>query len=289
MKKTGLRNLGRAALAAAVCAALLTFLPAFRQGAFAGEDFESLPFEVKFLLDPEKVLTRENLPTEELKERFALEDCRAMELLYLETPDRAFNQAGWSNRLRWKSWKKKPEYSFKKRYPVADGELSAALAQAAADGLDGAELEIDWGYASMTLSASWEGSEKPGDARSLHQFSTADAIAFTRRVMPAAEADWKYRGWGAETLSRAQKIGPLQVMRAKGAWNEREVTLEILCLPGSEQASAELSLKADGCTAAADIKARLTAELEDAGLLLKRDALKTQNILDAGLPEKESP
>ena len=216
------------------------------------DPLRDVSYEVKFLLDADAVLTDQHLPTEALTERFSLKECRRIDVIYLETADRAFNNEGWVNRLRWKSWKKKPERTYKKRYAVDGMDQSAILAaleRIRADGLDvaseGGTLEIDWGYSKMTLSATWEVTEKYGDLQSLSQFNTGDAIACAASTMPAQEVNWKRDGWGLEAISRAQKIGPLQLFRAKGSWEETELTLDIVFFKVGSAPVAELSFKTD--------------------------------------------
>ena len=135
----------------AVHAVLLACLLLLSVSVCVGESLDNITFEVKFLLDSDQVLTG-NLPTETLSEQFGLETCRSIEIIYLETSDKAFSQDGWINRIRWRSWKNKPlEFTFKKRYSITEDNIAAALAQVSADGLGGADIEIDWGYSKMTM------------------------------------------------------------------------------------------------------------------------------------------
>ena len=253
------------------------------------DPLKGVSFEVKFLLDSGKALTGQQ-PAEALKTEFALEECRAIDVIYLETPDRAFIGDGWVNRIRWKTWKKKPECTFKKRYAVSGTDPSAildALNRVREDALDvssdACTTEIDWNYSKMTLSVTWESSGKYGDYQSLSQFNTGDDIDFAAAAMPDEEVDWKSAGWGRKALSRAQKIGPLRLMRAKGTWQGTEVSLDIISVTGDAAPVVELSFTADDYQTASRKRDGLTDCLEKLGVLVKEDSLKTQTILDANL------
>ena len=290
VKKPGVRAYRRVVPLRCLCL-LLVWVAVFAAGECRGEDSGSLSFEMKFLLDPAQALTGGG-PTAAMQEQFALEAERTVDLIFLETADRDFGQQGWINRIRWKTWKKKPEYTFKKRFPVTGENYNAALERARGEGLTGATFEVDWGYSSMTLSATWEDDKKYGEYTSLSQFTTGDAMAYAAKWMPEAEKNWSGGEWGTEKLAKAQKIGPLQMKRAKGTWaDEREVTLDIIEIPGSGQVIAELSFKVeDDYATAAELRSRMMAELDGMGVLQKKDSLKTQAIIEACLlAEPENP
>lgn len=260
-------------------------------------DESEIHYEVKFLLDSDIVLTDDHLLTEEIRTLIGAEaDYRTISAIYLETAERAFNREGWTNRIRWKENKKKIECTYKKRYPLSGSDaetIRAALARAEADGFCFSDTaysaEIDWGYSKMTLSATLETSAKHTKHQSLDQFSTGDAIAFFKRTMPDEERNWREAQWGAATLDRALKLGPLRYQRIKGSWQGTEIQVEIV--PIGERYITELSFEATGLEAASVLRERMTALLEEKGVLLHEDSLKTQLILDSCLrscpPERD--
>jgi hypothetical protein len=70
-----------------------------RVGAAAG--VENLACEVKFLLDTDRVLTKEKRLKKKFGALFALGPvAKAIDVLYLETPDKAFLSDGWVVRIR---------------------------------------------------------------------------------------------------------------------------------------------------------------------------------------------
>lgn len=253
---------------------------------------EKLGCEVKFLLDADRVLAKGKRLKKKFRALFEMEPhAQAIDVLYLETLDRAFHAEGWVVRVRWKEGKNKTELAFKKRYPV-DGEdeaaVQSALRQAEADGFvlaveDGYKSELDWGYAKKTLSFTWRPFDAFKKVKVTDWFSAWAAAAFLEEAMTADEEDWRAVEWAVSTLERAQLIGPIRIKRFRGQWEDVDVTVE-LCPIGEGKTIAELSFKADDWKAAAETRSRLMAFLDEQGLLIRGDSLKTQAILNAALP-----
>lgn len=282
---------------------------------------DGISFEVRFLLNPAKVLDEEDHLKEEWEQAFGItEEWRPIEVMYLETPDREFQKEGWINRLRWKSGKKKAERTYKKRYPVAGMDIAAALETAEKDGFtipekkpgkepgkdpgkkqgkesgkksekdskkdagDVFEVQIDWGYEEMVLNFSMESSAVLEGYEGLTSVGDAEAKEFMKCAMPEKEADWKESRWGIAMLDQSKMAGPVCFLRAKGILGEREITAEIW--PVSKEKGGcvvELSLEAENYKEASDAREALTAFLDEKGILLHEDSLKTQEILDGWL------
>ena len=246
-------------------------------------------------MDSDKVLGEDHLLTQEVRELAGIDganEYKIFEVLYLETENRDFLDAGWINRIRWREKKKNDliERTYKRRYPVS-GELTAALAIAEKDGFTvGGEYEaqVDWGYREMTLSFSKTKEEElPKNSGGLAGMITGEAESYAAEYMPKEET-------GDELIRKAQKVGMLRFYRIKGMWQpddaeETEITVEIWpirALDAQEMAYiTELSFKEeDGDVEAARAKReKLTALLDEAGILLHTDSMKTNQILDAYL------
>ncbi len=257
---------------------------------------EELTCEIKFMLDRDAVLNDEHLFNERFTDLFDIEDDpRQIEVIYIDTKDRTYGNEGWINRIRWKSGKKKAERVYKKRYHVSGNDVSGALAEASADGFDPRDdrysPQIDWTYSGMELSFSHEVSGKYGDHSDLTQFSLQDALIFLKEGMPEEEIDWKEEGWGTDNLESAQMAGPLTFLRAKGEWEGFEVKAEIWPVPTDDAGNpgtdteyiCELSVEIEDFESAESLREDLMAYLDENGVLLREDALKTQMILDAYL------
>ena len=260
---------------------------------------EGLSYEVKFLINPETVLDQDHVLKEEWQQALGIaQEYQSIEVMYLETPDRGFLSEGWINRLRRKPDKKKVELTYKKRYPVTGTDIAAACRTAAQDGFEVQETEgreakgafeasIDWGYEKMTLSFGAENSVKLKGIGSLYDLPVDDAKNYFADAMPDEEADWKASQWGITTLEKAGAAGPFNFLRAKGMLKGREVTLEIWPLKDPDQNEdpylVELSFKTDTFEDASYGKTEITEYLDQKGILLHEDSLKTGHILDAWL------
>lgn len=235
---------------------------------------DGLSFEVKFLLDSALVLDDENKLTDQVRGLFHMEDdYRPIDVMYLDTAEREFWREGWTNRLRQKAGKEKIERTYKKRYPVSEGNIDVALAQAAKEGFGEYDAQIDWGYTDMTLSVSVEDSDVHPEYPQLSQLTTDEAARFLETAMPPEEHGL------SDLLSQIQRIGPIRFWRIKGSWQDiEEVTVEIW----PTLHTTELSFKAADYASASDARDRLMAFLDEEGFLLHEDALKTTALLSAG-------
>ena len=295
----GWRNIVLMAAAVLMIAALLPFGGILKaHSAVKEEEKISVPAglscEVKFLLNPEKVLEDSQHLKQEWEQAFGItEEWRPIDVMYLETPDRDFQQEGWINRLRWKSGKKKAERTYKKRYPVTDMDIAAACEAAEKDGFrisgkvtepdseKGFEAQLDWGYEEMNLSFNLDSNAALKGHDSLASVTEAEAKDFMKSAMPEEEADWKESRWGINMIGQSKMAGPVRFLRASGNLRDREITVEIW--PVDEKKGScmvELSFKEKDFQTASDLKAELTSYFDEKGILLHEDSLKTKEILD---------
>lgn len=89
-------------------------------------------YEVKLFLDPSLVLDANHELTPAVRTYFQTGAAEKIRVQFLDTNDQRINQEGWYVRLRKKEndASNKFELVYKKRYPVENGNLNAALAQA---------------------------------------------------------------------------------------------------------------------------------------------------------------
>jgi hypothetical protein len=238
------------------------------------------------------------------------------EVVYLETTDRDFYKAGWINRVRLKgaaeaaTGERALERTCKKRYSVSSASLKAineTLDLARSQGLtpdrNADKVEADWGYGQIALSLTYESDDAcPYDA--LTKYSREDLINTINTAMPAEEKNWGSNQWGTDTLKKAVLAGPLTFLRLKGGkWKSgtgetiKKIRIEIWPIPdrnsGRINYLTELSFKfeaKDGESAeevfekVSALRTLLGDFLDEQGILLHKDFLKTTAILDAYLP-----
>ncbi len=111
--------------------------------------------EVKFFVNPSKVLDANQMPSQALRAAFHLAPKPvAIRMEFLDGPEHELDHEGWNIRFRKIQGQDQIELTFKRRYPV-DGGLDAALAKAALEGFNAADndfqSELDWTYQKQTL------------------------------------------------------------------------------------------------------------------------------------------
>lgn len=172
-------------------------------------------YEVKLFLDPSLVLDANHELTPALRNFFQTRAAEKIRVQFLDTNDQRINQEGWYVRLRKKEndASNKFEIVYKKRYLVENGNLNAALAQAARDGFTADdtnyEAQVDWGYAKQTLSISRKKKVKQDafSGMALPDLPTTRSWAIDEA--PGKFVNWSAPQWGVNRLQAVQKLyGP---------------------------------------------------------------------------------
>ena len=248
--------------------------------AFAADN-DNYSFEVKFLLDSTKVLDSNNVPMKDFQELFAVKKTNQRTVLYVETPDRKFNNGGWINRVREKEGKKNIELAYKKRYTIQGTDIAGAFEKAVKDNpriTDGRyEAEIDWGYDKMTLSFTAE-VKIDTPAGGMKGMSNDDILANVLANMPEDEAGWMFAKLKSSRIKDARFAGPVDYIRYVGSYKDVEIDIEVM--PIKDGIITELSFEAEGLSNAEALRNEIMGILDSRGILLKKDSLKTQTILD---------
>lgn len=262
--------------------------------ALAGEEAGKMPesFEIHFQLQEDKVLNENRELKQEYQELFQTGEkkIKTYGLAYFETPEMPFLNEGWINRVRMKEGKaaKGFELTYKKRYPVPDDDIVAAMQHAESEGFDLSgeawEPEIEWNYSGMTLSLS---TERTGDAEGcdgIEDLKYADAVEMLKQNMPQEEKNWKSENWGIEQMETAQMAGPVFFRRYTGKYLGKKVQIEIWTVPepgsGEDLFITELAFKEDDFPAASAGREEMKEGLEELDILLPDDSLKTSRILN---------
>ncbi|MDO4333345.1 MAG: hypothetical protein Q4C58_11775 [Eubacteriales bacterium] len=249
-------------------------------------------YELKFLLNSDMVLNSDDELKKDYRNLFNTgKSYDKISVLYIETAEYDFSEQGWYNRIRVKEDADEFELTYKKRYSISDGDIEAALTLANQEGFDisdtNYEAEVDWGYEKMTLSLSRnkEASNKGYDDLELPK--KGDAIDILKSNMPGKEENWLYDNWGTDTIEEGKKCGPLTYLKYKGDISGIDIVVEIWPITnktsGETTYLTELSFKEDDYAAAVQNRQLVMDYLEQAGILLHEDSLKTQRILAAYL------
>ncbi|WP_413374574.1 CYTH domain-containing protein [Paenibacillus taichungensis] len=263
----------------------LTFLEAPQASAAAN----AVPaYEVKFLAKPELVLNTDGTPRSEVIQTLGLSStARNISAEYFDTNALNLDQQGWNVRFRKKDDKNNYELTYKKRYPVINGDVNAALTLANQEGFDASddnyEAEIDWGYGKQTLSFS---NTKKVDTKAtgVQLPSQQEALSMLLDKLPGKLKNWSSSNWGKQQLTASRAYGPVTFQRYEGTWNGQELTLEVWPIRNAAGTGVEniveISFKTADSTAVSGLRTQLMQVLENKNWLIPADGLKTQLILE---------
>ncbi|MFC7216962.1 hypothetical protein ACFQLX_02060 [Streptomyces polyrhachis] len=255
----------------------------------AHADANAVPtYEVKINLTAAALDASHN-PTAAVKSAFGITgSAKSRSYSYYDTDTLALDAEGWSVRLRHKDGSSFEE-TYKKRFPVSNGDINGALAAANAAGFDSSDTnydaEVDWGYAKQTLSFSNEKSHSASGYSGTSMPSSSTGRTWLVNDIPGKLQDWRSTGWGKTTLSASRAHGPVTSKVYGGAWSvSDDASVEVLPVvnaagTGTEYV-VELSFKTDSYADAAKLHTDAIALAESKGWLYHGDILKTQLILD---------
>ena len=237
--------------------------------------------EIKLLIDSSRVLDENHLLNESIREQLGIrEEYQTIRAVYLDTPERSFLDAGWANRIRQKQGKTKYAITYKKRYAILNNDIETALASALKDGFTPGDsrfaAEIDWGYSNMTLSFSSDIEIKIKELPDITKLTCSDAIQMLTDHMPLEEKK------NASVPESIQLVGPIEFLRYSGVLNGEEIRIEVwpIADTGGLRYIVELSAKYENPDEAAAIRNSIIKKLDEMGILIHRDALKTRLILN---------
>jgi hypothetical protein len=263
----------------------LTFLEAPQASAAAN----AIPaYEVKFLAKPELVLNTDGTPRSEVIQTLGLSStARNISAEYFDTNALNLDQQGWNVRFRKKDDKNNYELTYKKRYPVINGDVNAALTLANQEGFDASddnyEAEIDWGYGKQTLSFS---NTKKVDTKAtgVQLPSQQEALNMLLDKLPGKLKNWSSSNWGKQQLTQSRAYGPVTFQRYEGTWNGQELTLEVWPIRNAAGTGVEniveISFKTTDTSAVSGLRTQLMQVLQNKNWLIPADGLKTQLILE---------
>nr|WP_230875749.1 hypothetical protein [Paenibacillus campinasensis] len=245
-------------------------------------------YEVKFSARPEAVLTPDRQVRPEVIQQLGVSSTPlAIGVAYFDTDGLALNEQGWNVRFRKKADKNNYELTFKKRYPIINGDIDAALTLANKEGFDSSddnyEAEIDWGYSRQTLSFS---NEKKVSVNMAGPQLPSEQVMLSHLLdkLPGKLNKWSAPNWGKQMLSQSRSYGPVVFDRYEGQWQGVKMTLEVWPIRNSSGTGTEDFIEVSFKTADRNVATRLRAELlellESNGWLLPGDDLKTQLILE---------
>ena len=178
--------------------------------------------------------------------------------------------------------KKNVELAYKVRYAVQGTDIDGAIERAKKDNpriTDGRyEAEIDWGYEKMTLSFTSEVKiDKPSGG--MKGMSEDALVSNMLANMPEDEDGWMFAKLRSSKIKNARIAGPVDYIRYVGEYKGVEIDIEVWDVKGTY--ITELSFEADDLESATAMRNEIMGILDTKGILLHKDSLKTQMIMDA--------
>ncbi|WP_341279959.1 hypothetical protein [Paenibacillus sp. FSL H8-0537] len=245
-------------------------------------------YEVKLLLDSTQVLNSNLTLTSAVSSQFNLTTSRQTNVEYFDTNSHALDDAGWNARFRKKEDKNNYELTYKKRYPVQNGNIDAALTLANTEGFDitddNYKAEIDWGYSKQTLSMSVDKKVTKSLNGALGLPSESAARQMLLDELPGKLKNWGTSNWGKTQLQNSHAYGPVLTTKHTGTWNGLEVDVEIWPIRNAAgtgvEPIVEISFKTDEYSVANTNRTALINSLNNLGWLVPADGLKTQLLLE---------
>lgn len=245
-------------------------------------------YEVKFLADPEIVLNINGTPRSAVLQTLGLDSSpQTIGVEYFDTGLQELKNTGWDVRFRKKEDKSNYELTYKKRYPILNGDINAALTLANQEGFDESddnyEAEIDWSYSKQTLSFS-NTKKVSTNVVGVALPSEQDALELLLDKLPGKLKNWTSSNWGKKKLTASRAYGPLTFERYGGSWNGQEITFEVW--PVRDESGTgienivEISFKTSNTSTVSELRTELMNLLNAKGWLIPADGLKTQLILE---------
>jgi hypothetical protein len=250
-------------------------------------------YEVKFFLDPSRVLDSLDEPTRAAHHALALSSSvTRLRMLFLDSKNHDLNEAGWNVRLQsilGEEGEGGIELAYKKRYrigDIGDRPLSQILERAASDGFSADDVnyraQVEWGSRRTLCFTRMTMVDIPGLRR-----QELPEVADARRVALKQIADKLDRakpgGWARHILSQAHAYGPVKGRRWSGRLDGLRLDLGVWAVRKADgkgmEPIVELSFKEDDGTKAESGRTKLERFLKAKGWLIEGDALKTELIL----------
>lgn len=248
-------------------------------------------YEVKWYLDPAVVLDSDHKLKSSVRSEFGMPSTvEKMNVEYLDSDDLELNDEGWNVRIR-----KMEEFSdeefeltYKKRYPIVNGDIQAALEAAADDGFDADEedykAQVEWGYSSQTLSFSNDKDAEENGYDGMELPDAGDSRDMAVDKLPGKLENWQSGNWAEDILEDAHIYGPVEAKRSIGEWDDEELYIEVWQIRNAAGTGydylVEASMKIDDYSTASNKRDSLKNKLIQKGWFLPIDGLKTSLILE---------
>jgi hypothetical protein len=250
-------------------------------------------YEVKLYMDPGVSLDSNHDLKSSVRSYFGMPSSKTkMNMQFIDDDAKDLDAQGWLARVRKMEGFSDSDFevTYKKRYPITNGDINAALTQAAAEGFDADEndyeAQVDWGYTKQTLSFSNTKMVSHSGYTDMDLMNKTDSVSELVSHAPGKFQNWLWPNWGTDILqsSTNHKYGPVSGKRWEGTWRGQKIYIEVWEIIETDGTGydriVEASFKNADYNQSASLKAQLQADLTAQGWFSATDELKTQMILD---------
>ncbi|WP_369639450.1 hypothetical protein [Nocardia sp. JMUB6875] len=242
-------------------------------------------YEVKFNLVA-GTLDSTGAPTAEVRSAFGLgSSALAVSYEYFDTNALDLHNAGWDVRFRHKDGSDF-DINYKKRYPVTNGDINAALTTANQQGFDSSsnyDCQVDWTTDKQVVSFANKKSSSASGYSGTTLPTETDARNIAVAQIPGKLKDWSASGWGKTELKSSRAHGPVTSKEWDGTWQGTDTSIEVVPVKAASgtgtETIIELSFKVDTLNQATTLRNQALSTLQSKGWLAGAAVLKTDLIL----------
>lgn len=206
-----------------------------------------MPYEIKFYLDANQVLSDEHELLADLVQLNQPEH-QQLDIRFLDTATLDFHQSGWILRGRLKPNKDRWEITYKKRARLSPSEtVEEAIEKMKGHGFDqndpSLRMEVDWSGDGQTLNFSYEVKVDISELQ-----NTADWQATFLKYAPEPLRRGQWNEFDLQALiSKTILYGPIAVRKLKGEWSGLKVSVEVWKV--ADQSIVEITTEVAGSAA----------------------------------------
>ena len=248
----------------------------------------SVDYELKLLVDPGQTLDARREPTADVRAAFRLGERQTIVMQFVDSARLELDKAQWNVRIRAFEDEDELQVTYKKRYPIDDGDIDAALEQAVADGFkddpEEYEAQVEWSLKSKTLSISRKTELASLGLNPLDLPDERVSRALCAAAVPARLERQVSRVWVRDVFGRAHLYGPVRGERWKGKWNGKTVSIEVWQIRGKAgekgKRVVEVSVKEEDRDIAMTTQQQLHTFLKKRRWLGDDEDLKTRMVLE---------
>lgn len=246
-------------------------------------------YEVHLLLDPTVVLGSDFKLTPTVLSTFAMPTTvTKINVQYIDTVSEDLYNNGWSCRIRNIENESGFDLTYKWRLPVNNGDINGALNTAFSYGWNSGQgnynAQIDWLYASQTLSIQRDYTASSKGYSGTDDPDESDSRSMLESNAPNMFNDWVSDNWGTDLLESGVIYGPVLTKRSVGTWNGVELDIEVWPIENSSGTGidyiVEASFKTDNYTFASAGRDELITLLQNESWFLAESLSKEDLVME---------